>query len=227
MSAVSVTVQIPKEIAADLRRAAQARRTVTEGAAMGVEAALREHFATLQRAPRKDGLRPVGFWSGVDGNSVAEQISGHVIHDDGRASVEIDSAPLRHKLDGGTVAAADYGHKYLTIPATDAAARAPQGARSFSSHIEWVAHPDGGVRPALVAGGKRAKAGGKRAKAGGKRAKAGAARVTAGAVLFWLVRSVTHEPMPEALPGAEALADAARDAALDALDALLASEGAA
>ena len=209
MSAVTVTVQIPKEIAADLRRAAQARRTVTEGAAMGVEAALREHFATLQRAPRKDGLRPVGFWSGVDGNSVAEQISGHVIHDDGRASVEIDSAPLRFKLTGGTIAAKDYGKTYLTIPATDAAARAPQGARSFTSHIAWVDHPDGGVRPALVAGPRPA------------------GKVDAGTVLFWLVRSTTHDPMPEALPSAEHLADAAREAALDALDALLASKGAA
>ena len=46
-----------------------------------------------------------------------------------------------------------------------------------------------------------------------------------GDVLFWLVRSVTHKPMPGALPSDSVLGDAARDAALDALDALLATKG--
>jgi len=40
-------------------------------------------------------------------------------------------------------------------------------------------------------------------------------------VLFWLVRSVTHKPMADALPADQALGDAAREAALDALDALM------
>lgn len=204
---VNVTVQIPAELRRDLAALSGCRRAVLDGAAMGVEAALRDHFQYLQARPRADGLKPVGFWSGTDGNSVAEQIGDPVFGSDSSASIEIDSAPLRHKLDGGTIKASDYGHPYLTLPATDAAAAAPQGARSFTTHIEWVPHPDGGVRPALVAGATRAESN--------------------ETVLFWLVRQVKHLPMPGALPDQARLDDAARDAALDTLDALLSQPGAA
>lgn len=229
MSDITVTVHVPSELSRDLSQlAGRARRTITEGAAMGIEAALRDHFQELQGRPRKDGLQSVGFWSGVDGNSVAEQISGHVIHDDGAASVTIDSPELRHKIDGGTIKASDYGHKYLTIPANNEAAQAPQGARSFATEIEWVQHPDGGVRPALVAAGNYVRTSRSRKTGEVKRkymADAEKANAGIGDVLFWLVRKVTHQPMADALPSDQALGDAARDAALDALDALLATKG--
>lgn len=233
MSDITVTVHVPSELSRDLSQlAGRARRTITEGAAMGIEAALRDHFMDLQRRPRKDGLDAVGFWSGTDGNSVAEQISGHVVTDDGHAAVTIDSPELRHKIDGGTIAAKDYGHKYLTIPANNEAAQAPQGARSFATEIEWVPDEDGVVRPALVAASNYVKTSRSR-KTGEVRRKyqADSAKANAGAgdVLFWLVRKVKHQPMPEALPADQALGDAARDAALaalDALDALLANNAA-
>lgn len=223
MSEVTVTVKIPDALRKTLADLLGAKRAVTEGAAMGIEAALRDHFQELQGRPRRDGLQPVGFWSGVDGNSVAEQISGHVVTDDGHASVTIDDARLRHKIDGGTIAAKDYGHKYLTIPANDEAAQAPQGARSFATEIEWVADSDGIVRPALIASGNYVKT--SRRKTGEIRRKyqedAAKANAGIGDVLFWLVRSVTHKPMPGALPDGQTLGDAARDAALDALDTLM------
>lgn len=229
MSEVTVTVKIPVALRKELADLLGAKRAVTEGAAMGIEAALRDHFAALQLRPRADGLQPVGFWSGVDGNSVAEQISGHVIRDDGHASVTIADARLAHKLSGGTIKASDYGHKYLTIPANNEAAQAPQGARSFATDIEWVEDKDGVVRPALVAAGNyvrisRRKTGEVRRKYQADSAKANAG---IGDVLFWLVRSVTHKPMADALPADQALGDAAREAALDALDALLSTKGAA
>jgi hypothetical protein len=225
---VNVTVKIPAEVRRTLADLLGAQRTVTEGAAMGIEAALREHFADLQQRPRMDRLRHTGFWSGTDGDSVTEHISGHVVTDDGHASVTIEDPRLRHKLEGGTIKASDYGHTYLTIPANDEAAQAAQGARSFATEIEWVAHPDGGVRPALVAAGNYVRTSRSR-KTGEVRRKhvADSAKANAGIgdVLFWLVRSVTHKPMADALPSDQALGDAARDAALDALDALLATKG--
>lgn len=227
MSEVTVTVKIPVALRKELADLLGAKRAVTEGAAMGIEAALRDHFAALQLRPRADGLQPVGFWSGVDGNSVAEQISGHVIHDDGHASVTIDDARLAHKLSGGTIKASDHGHKYLTIPANNEAAQAPQGARSFATDIEWVEDKDGVVRPALVAAGNYVRTSRSR-KTGEVRRKyqADSAKANAGLgdVLFWLVRSVTHKPMPDALPSDSVLGDAARDAALDALDAILSAD---
>jgi hypothetical protein len=228
MTDLTVTVLMPKELKADLAKYRACKRTVTEGAAMGIEAALRDHFQELQGRPRKDGFQSSGFWFGSDGNSVAEQISGHVIHDDGTASVTIDSPELRHKIDGGTIAAKDYGHKYLTIPANNEAAQAPQGARSFAAEVEWVPHPDGGVRPALVAAGnyvrtsRSRKTGEVKRKVTHDETKANAG---IGDVLFWLVRKVTHKPMADALPDDQTLGDAAREAALDALDALLAAKG--
>jgi len=228
MTDLTVTIEMPKELKADLEKVRACRRTVTEGAAMGIEAALRDHFQELQGRPRKDGFQPTGFWFGTDGNSVAEQISGHVIHDDGSASVTVDSPELRHKIDGGTIAAKDYGHTYLTIPANNEAAHAAQGARSFATDIEWVQHPDGGVRPALVAERNYVKTSRSR-KTGEVRRKytadADKANAGIGEVLFSLDRQVTHQPMPDALPADQTLGDAARDAALDALDALLATKG--
>jgi len=165
---------------------------------MGIEAALREHFAYLQQRPRKDGLAHGYFWAGTNGNSVAEQISGHEISGD-TATVSIDSAPLAHKISGGTIEAKDYGHTYLTIPATDEAVKAPRGARSFTTHIEWEEHPDGGMRPALVSGTESG----------------------SGSVLFWLVRAVTHQPMSDALPSDNDLETAAYEASLDVIDAIL------
>lgn len=224
---VTVKVHIPSELSRDLSElSASARRTVTEGAAMGIEAALRDHFQELQRRPRKDGFDPVGFWSGTDGNSVAEQISGHVVADDGHASVTVDSPELRHKIAGGTVK--PVGHKYLTIPANNEAAHAPHGARSFAAEVEWVADADGVVRPALVSKTNYVKTSRSR-KTGEVRRKytADASKANAGIgdVLFWLVRSVTHKPMPDALPGDQELGDAAREAALDALEKKLATKG--
>ena len=230
MSDLTVTVKMPKELKADLEKYGACKRTVTEGAAMGIEAALRDHFMRLQEKPRSDKLQPVGFWYGTDGNSVAEKISGHIVRDDGSAAVEIDSPELRHKLEGGVIKASDYGHPYLTIPNTDAAARAAQGARSFVTHIEWVPHPDGGVRPALVSGKKPSIenfAGFEMTEfgtTGRRKTKDGSDEST---VLFWLVRQVSHKPMPSALPSDSTLNETARDAALDALDALISSRGAA
>lgn len=211
MSDITLTVHVPSELSHELAQlSSAAKRTVTEGAAMGIEAALRDHFLDLQRRPRKDGFQPVGFWSGTDGNSVAEQISEHLVSSDGFATVTVDDHRLRFKIDGGTIKASDYGHPYLTLPATNEAAHAPEGARSFQTHIAWVPHPDGGVRPALLAGPKQP----------------GTKPSTADA-LFWLVRKVTQQPMPDAIPSDQTLGDAARDAALDAIDALLAQGDAA
>ncbi|HOR69064.1 MAG TPA: hypothetical protein PLY53_15750 [Planctomycetota bacterium] len=214
MSEIKVSIDVPADLRRKLADLLGAQRTVTEGAAMGIENALRDHFAKLQRRPRRDGFRHTGFWSGADGNSVAEQITGHVVHDDARASVTIESAPLIHKLAGGTIRAEDHGKTYLTIPATDAAAQAPQGARSFAAHIKWARHPDGGVRPALVAGERPQRENGRR-RTRGKGAGA------APQVLFWLVKAVTHQPQPDALPDDRTLGDAAREGALDALEVLL------
>lgn len=200
---MQVDINIPADLRATLESLADLERPVLEGSALGIEAALREHFAELQRRPRADGLAHTGFWSGAGGNSVAEQISGHKITGT-TATITISDPRLAHKLTGGTIEAKDYGKKYLTIPATDEAAKAARGARSFATHIEWVEHPDGGVRPALRAGNVRG----------------------SGSVLYWLVRSVTHQPMPDALPTDAELADAAHAAALDVIDAIIAGEAA-
>ncbi len=204
--------------------AAGMRQRAAEAGAVGVEAALRDHFADLQRRPRRDGLRSTGFWSGADGNSVAEQITGARSSGGGAAEVAIGSPELAHKLAGGTIRASDYGHPYLTIPANDEAAAAPQGARSFETRIQWVEHPDGGVRPALVAQGNYVRATRNRKTGAVSRRRtrvADRANAGAGDVLFWLVRQVTHQPMPDALPPDTALGEAALDAAQDAIDAML------
>lgn len=195
---MDITVTIPPALTRTLEDLANSQAAILEGAAMGIEADLREHFAQLQQRPRKDGLAHAYFWSGTGGNSVAEQISGHTISGD-TATVSIESPPLAHKLSGGTIEAKDYGHTYLTIPATDAAVKAPRGARSFATHIAWVEHPSGGMRPALVSGTERG----------------------SGSVLYWLVKSVTHQPMPSALPAQRDLEAAAHAASLDVIDALL------
>lgn len=238
MTEVTVTVNVPSELSRDLSRlSGGARRAITEGAAMGMENAILRHFLALHRKPRKDGFQPSGFWFGTDGNSVAEQIEGggelgskerpaHVMHDDGHASVTIDDPRLVHKIEGGTIK--PIGHKYLTIPANNEAAQAPQGARSFATDIEWVEDEDGVVRPALVAASnyvrtsRSRKTGEVKRKVTHDEAKANAG---IGDVLFWLVRKVKHQPMADALPSGETLGDAAREAALDALDALLATKG--
>lgn len=227
MTDVKVTVSIPKELQAEIDALKGCRRAITENVALTIEEFLRDHFEALQSRPRMDGLQPTGFWFGGK-NSVVKKIGDHILHDDGSASVTIDSPELHHKIDGGTIEAKDYGHKYLTIPANNEAAQAPQGARSFATQIEWVADSDGVVRPALVAAGNYVKTSRSR-QAGEIRRKytADSAKANAGAgdVLFWLVRKVTHKPMADALPADQALGDAARDAALDALDALLAAKG--
>jgi len=209
----TIDVEVPENLRRELDTLAAPGRLLTEAAAAGVEAHLREHFRRLQARPRKDGLKSTGFWSSTDGNSVAEQIAAAEMISDTHARIGIDSPELAHKLTGGTIRAADYGHTYLTIPATDRAAQSPTGARGLPSHIEWVEHPDGGVRPALVAGAGRPQG--------------GASPAGAESVLFWLVRSTTHRPMPGALPAEADLAAAARESALDAIDALLARGDAA
>ena len=203
---MKITITIPESIHLTLASLDQARKVAVEAAAMGVEALLHDHFAALQSRPRRDDLAPTGFWSDTDGDSVAEQISAHILGE-GSAAVIVDDKRLVHKLTGGTIRAADYDHPYLTIPATDAAARAPEGARSFHLQLAWVPHPDGGVRPALIP-------------AITKRKDARSADV-----MYWLVRQVTHHPMPDALPDERAVADAAADAAADAIDSLLATIG--
>ena len=56
MNEIAVTVHVPSELSRDLSRLTRGmRRTVTKGAAMGIEAALRDHFQELQGRPRKDG----------------------------------------------------------------------------------------------------------------------------------------------------------------------------
>lgn len=230
MSDAQVIVTVPPALRADLEALSGCLRTVTEGAAMGIEAALRDHFQELQGRPRRDGFQPTGFWYGTDGNSVAEKIGEHVVTDDGHASVTVDSPELRHKIDGGTIKASDYGHEYLTIPANNEAAQADEGARSFATHIEWVPDEDGVVRPALIAAGNYVRTSRSRKTGELKRkytADIAKANAGLGDVLFWLVRKVTHRPMPDALPADQALGDAAREAALDALDALLATTDAA
>lgn len=200
----------------------------TEAAVEGVETALRKHFRALQRRPRRDGLRSSGFWLGTDGNSVAEQIHAGSTRPDGSAEIEIASPELAHKISGGTIKASAYGHKYLTIPANDEAVASPRGARGFNTKIMWVEHPDGGVRPALVAADNYVKT--SRARSGRTRRTVTqvAARANAGSgdVLYWLVRQVTHQPMSDALPADSTLADAALDAAEDALAALVQGDAA-
>jgi len=200
---MDVTVTIPPELRRTLDSLADLNQPVLEGAAMGIESILREHFKMLQSRPRKDGLRSVGFWDGVDGKSVSENISEHTISGN-TATVSIEDNRLIHRMTGGTIKASDYGHTYLTLPATDEAAKADRGARSFTTHISWEEHPDGGVRPALVSGTDRG----------------------SGSVLYWLVRSVTHKAMPDALPSDRDLSDAAYEAALDVIDALINGEAA-
>ena len=228
MSDATVIVTVPPALREELEALSGCLRTVTKGAALGIEAALRDHFMELHGRPRKDGFEPTGFWYGTDGDSVTEKIGGHVVTDDGHASVTIDSPELRHKIEGGTVK--PVGHKYLTIPANNEAAQADEGARSFATEIEWVPDEDGVVRPALVAAANYVKTSRSR-KTGELRRKyqADSAKANAGTgdVLFWLVRQVTHRPMADALPTDETLGDAARDAALAALDALLATTDAA
>lgn len=211
---LSAKITIPKNLQADLKRLATLQRPITQAAAQGIEEALHDHFRMLQTRPRRDGLAHVGFWSSADGHSVREQIGAHRLHSDGRASVTIDDPRLAHKLTGGTIKASDYQKTYLTIPATDAAAKAIQGARQFESHLAWVPHPDGGLRPALVQGPRP------------PRRQPGQPRTprtppTASQVLYWLVRQVTHKPQDDALPTQSALESAAHTAALDALDTLL------
>ena len=208
---VNVTVQFPAELERDLNALAGGRRAVTEHIANTIEELLRDHFQELQGHPRSDGLKSTGFWFGGK-KSVVSKIGDHVFHNDSSATITIDSPELRHKLDGGLIKASDHGHPYLTLPATDAAAQADQGARSFATHIEWLPHPDGGIRPALVLGEKR--------RTGEKKTDG-----TASEALFWLVRQVSHKPMPEALPSDGTIGDASREAALDAIDALLAIKG--
>ena len=223
---VDISIEIPESVLATLGDlAGGALVASTEAAVMGTEVELRNHFAGLQRRPRRDGLRSTGFWFGADGNSVAEHITGGQTNPDGTAQITIASPELGHKIKGGTIRAADYGHPYLTIPANDEAAAAPQGARSFRTRIEWVEHPDGGVRPALVAEGNYVAA--RRNNKTGKvsrRVTHVAARANAGAddVLFWLVRQVTHQPMADALPTQSTLDNAAFEAAEDAIAGLVA-----
>lgn len=220
---INITVTIPDAARSVLTDLQSLRRPVAEGAAIGVERCLRDWFAELQRRPRQDGLKPSGFWSGADGNDVAGQIADPVINDDGTGEVVITSPALAHKLSGGTIKAADYGHPYLTLPANDEAVSAPQGARSFQTRIAWVEHPDGGLRPALVAAANYARETKHRDGTRSRKGTRNAAKANVGMddVLFWLVKSVTHRPMPDALPTQASLDEAAKSAALDVIDALL------
>ena len=220
---ININVNIPDSLQQQLMHLGEtAGQAAVEAAAYGVEVCLRNHFDDLQQRPRKDGLASAGFWSGARGRSVAEQITSSVAGEE--ATIAIDSAPLAHKISGGTIRAKDYGHKYLTIPANDQAVLAPQGARSFQTKIMWVEHPDGGLRPALVAASHYATA--RRGRDGRVRRRLAAdpakAKVGAGDVLYWLVREVTHHPMADAMPTAERVDTAAYDAAQDAINSLLA-----
>lgn len=226
--AYDISIDLPDIAAAMQHLGDSAAITATEAAQAGIEAALRDHFRALQQRPRRDGLAPVGFWDGNRGNSVAEQIHLSPVTADAQAEIAIASPPLAHKLSGGTIKASDYGHTYLTIPATDEAAQAPQGARSFQARIAWVEHPDGGIRPALVAAANYLKR--TRTRSGRTRQRhvhtPAAANAGAGDVLFWLVKQVTHHPQPDAMPEQATLDTAAYEAAQDAIDDLIAGDAA-
>lgn len=222
-----ISIEVPRDLSASLSGIGQrAQAAAVEAAQAGIEVALRAHFRALQQRPRQDGLNPVGFWDGVGGRSVAEQI--HLSEPTGdSATVEIASPELAHKLSGGTIKAADYHKTYLTIPATDAAARALQGARSFNAKIAWVPHPDGGVRPALVAAGHYLAVTKRRGQTRQRHTQnPAAATAGAGDVLYWLVRQVTHRAQPDAMPTQDTLTDAAYEAAQDAVNDLIAGDAA-
>ncbi len=225
MNSVNVTVAVPPDLLHSLGVYQACRKTVTEGASNGVESALRDHFMYLQGRPRADGFQPGHFWDG-DPTSVSAMIEEPVFHNDGSASISIDSPKLRHKLEGGVIKASDHGKKYLTIPANNEVSQAATGARSYQSHIEWVPHPDGGIRPALVSDSNYVRTSRSR-KTGEVKRKLTRDETKANTgiddVLFWLVKQVSHKPMPEALPNDSTLGDSARAGALAALDALVAS----
>ena len=213
---VKLTISIPPDLQRDLQAVSDSKPAILKVVAHTIENVLLDHFMELQGRPRADGFTPCNFWDGDDTTSVSAKIGDPEINGD-IAVIPIDSPELYHKLHGGTVK--PVGHPYLTIPATDEAAHAPQGARSFQTHIEWVLHPDGGMRPALVSDANYAKedrSGKRRVTHNQDKANTGS-----GDVLFWLVHQVTHRPMPDALPSETVLADASRDAALDTIDTIL------
>ena len=182
-------------------------RASLEAAGAGVRVRLVEHFdeREAEARPGRKGFPNYGqkypsrhFWSGANGNSVAEKVLPPKLEGD-TVTVAVDSAPLAHKaaLNPPPIKPKG-GRKYLAIPANARAAGWDGNPRAFRGGGEmkfgFAPIPDrpGKFAPALVV----------------RKKSSANARATV-EPQFWLVKQARTPHDPDAMPSAEELAKAA------------------
>jgi len=185
----------------DLRSQLANRRALNAALGKRAEVELRAHFTDREQGPSKASSRgwpKQHFWA-----QIAQATTLTEVNDDG-ATVTINDPRFAQKVYGGTIKPGA-GKKYLTIPAI---------AQAYGRSAQIIE----GLKPIIrmIAGERRAVALGKGetviSKKGNPRLKPGTETIW-----YWLVKSVTQEPDPQALPPMDHLKEKLQDEAKEYL----------
>jgi hypothetical protein len=198
-----MTVQIIIDIndyasagARDLQKKIDYPQGMLQRAGKAIEVCLRDHFLRRNSQPNKMGWTPRNFWSRI------RNATAFVDATNQKATVAIADPAINQKVFGGTIKPQRVSN--LALPATAMAYAAGSPREGGTPALKFMFAFDPGQdrwRPALVAAENyarrltRGKRKGELTKAQGDKATEGV-----GVVWYWLVRKVTQDADPAALP---------------------------
>ncbi len=164
------------------------------------ERTMRDYFSRRENQPNRTGWPKQHFWDQIRSATALAQV------DQEGATITVNDPRLAQKVYGGTIKPGA-GRKYLALPAiAEAYGRSPRSLTNLQPVIRFI----NGERRAVALAERRASEikYGRVRKDGTRKITQTASRI--GGIWYWLVKSVTQEKDPLALPDAEGFATGLR-----------------